>query len=271
MKILNKNKSKKLSLLIVHLCCVLLFGVSASFAQSPEEKGKEVAAEVDRRDSGFVDLVTEMTMTLKDKGGRESARDLRIKTIELEAGDKTITVFDTPKDQKGVALLTHSYKDKDDDQWLYLPVIRRVKRIVAQNRSGPFVGSEFAYEDINTPQIERFTYLYIGEEMCGEVTCIKYERYPIDRFSGYTKNVIWVHKDEMRYAQIDYYDRKKSLLKTLKFHDYKRYINKLWRPDFIEMHNHQTGASTRLDFYKRVFGQGLNEADFMSNQLKRIK
>ena len=236
------------------------------------EKDLQVAQEVDQRDSGFVDLATKVTMVLKDKSGRENKRELRIKTLEMESdGDKTLTIFDSPKDQKGVALLSHSHKVKDDDQWLYLPSICRVKRIVAQNRSGPFVGSEFAYEDINTPEIERFTYKYLGEEPCGEVTCIKYERFPIDRFSGYSKNVIWVQKNEMRYAKIDYYDRKESLLKSLNFFNYKRYLDRFWRPDYIEMVNHQTGNSTRLLFRDREFGVGLNESDFSENQLKRVK
>lgn len=271
-----KRNYKTLSMLLqVNLGCILLLCTASAnvLAELTEaEKGHKIAVEVDQQDSGFVDLLTEMTMTLKDKGGIESKRQLRIKTIEQNEGDKTITVFDSPIDQKGVALLTHSHQSADDDQWLYLPAIRRVKRIIAQNRSGPFVGSEFAYEDINTPHVDRFTYRYVGEKQCENeaVMCIEYERYPVDPFSGYSKNVIWVYKNEMSYAKIDYYDRKNSLLKTLKFYDYKRYLNKLWRPDYIEMRNHQTGASTRLDFHKRTFGSGLNDADFTPNKLKVV-
>ncbi len=249
-----------------------LIPLSVYAVSSEAEKGMEVAREVDRRDSGFIDLTTDVTMILHDKSGRESRRELRIKTLEVEGdGDKSLTIFDTPKDQRGVALLTHGHKHQDDDQWLYLPSIRRVKRIVAQNRSGPFVGSEFAYEDINMAEIERFTYKYMGEEPCGEVDCIKYERYPVDPFSGYSKNVVWVHKNEMRYAKIEYYDRKESLLKTLDFRDYKRYLDRLWRPDYIEMVNHQTGNRTRLIFRHREFGTGLQASGFTESQLKRVK
>ncbi|MFQ3243622.1 MAG: hypothetical protein ACI9SP_000240 [Arenicella sp.] len=235
------------------------------------DRGMEVAYEVDKRDSGFVDSITNITMTLKDKAGKENVRQLRIKTLESEQGDKSVAIFDSPKDQRGVALLTHSYKIEDDDQWIYLPAIKRVKRIVAQNRSGPFVGSEFAYEDINPANVERFTYQYIGEEACGDTTCFKYERFPIDRFSGYTKQIVWVDREHYRNVKIHYYDRKESHLKTLNFYDYKLYLEKLWRPDYTIMTNHQTGNSTRLDFNSRLFGSALVENEFVSSRLPKIR
>jgi len=102
-------------------------------AETPEEKGLAIAREADRRDSGFGDFTADLNMTLRNKHGQESVREIRIRTLEVEGdGDKSLSIFDTPMDVKGTAFLTFSHKQGDDDQWLYLPALKRVKRISAK-------------------------------------------------------------------------------------------------------------------------------------------
>lgn len=255
--------------LLLSLTCVL--SVSA-FAGDAENRGLEIAKEGDRRDTGFGASTVSLSMLLTNKHGDESLRDMRNKTIEVEGdGDRTMLVFDQPRDVKGTALLTYTHKTKSDDQWLYLPALKRVKRISSKNKSGPFMGSEFAYEDFASQEIEKYTYKYLKDDDVDGKATFLIERDPVDKYSGYSYQHLWIDKEEYIPVKIDFYDRKKSLLKTLVFQDYKQYKNKYWRADRMLMVNHQTGKSTLLTWSNYNFSPELSNADFSKNALKRAR
>ncbi len=257
---------KKLWLLIL-----LSLSLSA-FAQTPQEKGLEIAVEADRRDSGFHDSTASMRMLLRNKRGDESSRDIRVKTLEQENdGDKTLIIFDSPADVRGTVFLSFTHKTGPDDQWLYLPALKRVKRISSRNKSGPFMGSEFAYEDLSSQEVEKYTYKYLRDEMYNGMDCFVIERDPVDPYSGYTRQVVWIDKEEYRPQKIDYYDRKNSPLKTLTFSDYRQFLGRYWRAHDMYMENHQTGKSTRLIWSNYRFRTGLTDRDFDRNSLKRVR
>ncbi len=244
-----------------------------STAETPEEKGFAIVQEADNRDTGFKDSTANMLMTLRNRHGQESIRKIRVRSLEVKgAGDKSLSIFDNPRDVKWTAFLTFSHKKGDDDQWLYLPALKRVKRISSRNKSGSFMGSEFAYEDISSQEVEKYTYKWIRDEVYEGHECYVIERYPVDKKnSGYTRQVSWIDKTEYRTFKADYYDRKKSLLKTLTFEGYQKYNGRFWRPDKMNMVNHQNGKSTRLEFSNYKFGMGLKDRDFNKNSLKRIR
>ncbi|MBL4614481.1 MAG: outer membrane lipoprotein-sorting protein [Magnetovibrio sp.] len=237
-------------------------------------KGNEVAAEWNRRDLGFGDTRATMEMVLENRNGQTSTRRMRMSTLEVpnpDEGDKTLTVFQHPRDIKGTAFLSFSHINDPDDQWLYLPALKRVKRISSKNKSGPFVGSEFAYEDLSAQELKKYTYTSIREEACGELTCAVIEQVPTYENSGYTKMVVWYDLAEYRQQKIDYYDRKKQLVKTLEFSNFQQHLDKYWRAYDMFMVNHQTGKKTRLVFSKYEFQIGLKERDMTKNALKRIR
>jgi len=197
---------------------------------------------------------------------------VRVRTLEVEGdGDKSLSIFDSPADVKGTAFLTFSHITGLDDQWLYLPSLKRVKRISSKNKSGPFMGSEFAYEDIASDEVEKYTYRYLRDETCEGMDCFVIERRPVDPNSGYIRQEVWIDKQEYRPQQVVYYDRKDALLKTLTFHDYRQYLDKFWRALRMEMVNHQTGKSTTLSWSDYRFQTGLTDRDFDQNSLKRAK
>ncbi|MCG7976187.1 MAG: outer membrane lipoprotein-sorting protein [Candidatus Thiodiazotropha taylori] len=258
----------KLSLILA----TLLLTPAVTLAMTAEERGLEIAKEVDSRDTGFHDFKASMTMLLKNRHGEESLRDMRNQTLEVEDdGDKTLVVFDEPRDVKGTALLSFSHKVGDDDQWLYLPALKRVKRIASRNKSGPFMGSEFAYEDISSQEVEKYTYKFIEESEHDGIASYLVERYPVDPNSGYTRQQMWVDKARYIPIKIDYYDRKNVLLKTLVFRGYQQYLDQYWRADEMFMENHQTGKSTLLTWKQYEFRSGLTDADFNKNSLKRAR
>lgn len=244
----------------------------SSASISPAEKGLAISQEADNRDLGFVDVKVQMEMVLKNARGNESRRQLRLSTLEgLTDGDKSITIFDSPNDIRGTGLLTYSHKVGPDDQWLNLPALKRVKRISSKNKSGPFVGSEFAFEDLSSQEVEKYTYLYLRDETCGEQQCFVIERDPVDRYSGYSRQVVWIDQEHYRVFRTDYYDRKNSLLKTLRMRNYQLYNSKFWRPGSMLMINHQTKKSTELLWTNYQFNVGLSSNDFTKNSLQRVR
>lgn len=241
-------------------------------AATPEERGLAIAQDADRRDQGFKDSVVTLRMTLRNKHGDTSVRELRTRALEVQGdGDKSLIVFDTPADVKGTALLSFTHKSGPDDQWLFLPALKRVKRIASDNKAGPFMGSEFAYEDLSSQEVEKYAYKFLRDEVVDGVPMFVLERYPVDPKSGYTRQVVWMDQAELRAHKVEYYDRKQSLLKTLTAKGFKQYLGKHWRPSELTMVNHQTGKSTVLEFSDYRFQTGLKDKDFDQNALQNAK
>ncbi|TVZ40480.1 outer membrane lipoprotein-sorting protein [Alteromonadaceae bacterium 2753L.S.0a.02] len=239
-----------------------------------DTKGFEIAARSDRTDLGFGDSEVELTMVLRNAAGEESSRSLRITTLEKEneeVGDKSLVVFDTPRDIEGTALLSHAKILTPDDQWLYLPALKRVKRISSSNKSGPFVGSEFAFEDFTAIELNKFNYKYLRTEPCGDLQCDVVERYPRYENSGYTRQVSWVDQKDFQIRKVEFYDRRGDLLKVLNLGDYRQYDNGIWRAHKLAMKNVQTNKQTELLYQTYKFKLGLNERDFVKGRLTRLR
>ena len=229
----------------------------------------EIANKADHVTDGFGSSISQTEMTLINASGQKSVRDLLMKTLEGENGDKTISTFLSPADVKGTKVLGWEHVDRDDDQWLYLPALKRVKRIASRNKSGSFMGSEFSYEDIGNQNPGKYS--FEGEPktvMLNGVECYMGERVPKDKNSGYTKQVTWVDTKEFLIQKVDYYDRKGELLKTANFSDYKN-IEGVWRVGKIDMKNHQNDKETLLIWKDDKIKAGLNDKDFDKRKLKR--
>jgi outer membrane lipoprotein-sorting protein len=243
-------------------------------ASTPEQRGYEIAARADRSDRGFGDSLVDLKMVLRNKAGKESTRSLSIRTLEVpdeSVGDKSLIIFASPRDIDGTALLSHARILEADDQWLYLPALKRTKRISSVNKSGPFVGSEFAFEDFTALELEKYSYKYLEQQPCGDLNCDVVERYPRYEHSGYTRQVSWVDQQVYQIRRVEFYDRRGGLLKTLTLEDYREYDGGVWRPHRMSMVNHQTGKSTDLVYSEYRFGDGLSDNDFVKGVLQRIR
>lgn len=251
----------------------LLFTLGAHANTAPsEDKGKWVAVSADEFDSGFINQTSKVTMVLENSQGQKAKRELRIRILEVENdGDKSLTIFDTPGDVKGTSFLSFSHSLDPDEQWLYLPSLKRVKRISSSNKSGPFMGSEFAYEDLASQEVDKYTYAYIEPQtVLGEPGHV-IERIPVDKNSGYARQRVWIDGKHWRTEKIEFYDRKNELLKTLKYSGYREYANNKWRADEMIMTNHQNGKGTTLYWDDIQFGINITSKDFDRNALKRIR
>jgi len=275
-KILKTSTITTFLLALVMLALAVATGSSQETAiadiADATARGRAIAVEADRRDTGFDDLTAEMVMVLRNRHGQESRRDIRLRTLEVDGdGDKSLSIFDRPRDVEGTAFLSFSHATGNDDQWLYLPALSRVKRISTSNKSGPFMGSEFSYEDISSQEVDEYTYTWIRDEMLDGMDMFVIERVPVDENSGYTRLVTWVDMEHFRTMKVEFYDRKGALMKTLVFEDYHEYLEQFWRPDMMNMVNHQTGKSTVLEWTNYEFRTGLTDRDFDQNALKRAR
>ena len=229
----------------------------------------ELAQKSDAVQRGYRDAVAKMEMTLINANGQKRVREMRIRVLEKEGGDKSLMEFLSPADVKGTKFLSYEHADRDDDQWLYLPALKRVKRIASKNKSGSFMGSEFSYEDIGAFNIDKYRYEGDAKEVT-ENGKKMYEsvRVPKSKDSGYTRQVALVDAQSYLTQKVDYYDRKNELLKTATFGDYIR-IDGVWRIGKITMTNHQNDKSTILVWKEQTIKSGLKENDFHKRVLKQ--
>ncbi len=275
---MRKTKIGKLSAVNIALpglravCLLLTLLPVVAQAETPQEKGLAIAQEADRRDSGWQNQTASLKMVLRNRHGQESVRQIRNKALEVDGdGDKSLNIFDNPRDIKGTAFLSYTHALKPDEQWLYLPALKRVKRISSNNKSGPFMGSEFAYEDFTSQEVEKYSYQYIRDEILDGRDTFVIERYPVYKHSGYTRLLTWLDKGMYQPLKVEFYDRKKSLLKTLTLSAYQQYLGQYWRPDQMRMVNHQTKKSTDLYWMDYQLKTSLSTRDFDRNSLKRAR
>jgi outer membrane lipoprotein-sorting protein len=250
------------------LLIMLSLVLNLAFAATPEEKGLEIAKKIDAFNDGFKGEESEMEMILINAHGDKIIRKMESKVLEKQDdGNRSLITFKWPADVKGTKMLTWTHKSENDDQWLYLPAFRRVKRISSRNKSGSFMGSEFSYEDLGSQEVEKYTYKYLKDvKVNGRVHWLM-ERFPIDKKSGYSKQKSWIDKEYMASTKVEYYDRKGELLKTATFSDFKKF-KKFYRSDKIEMVNHQTKKSSILNFKNRELFKNFSSSIFNKNRLK---
>jgi outer membrane lipoprotein-sorting protein len=266
------TKLPKFSLFIIAMSMTVVLGTTVSHAQSAQDKGLEISKERKVRDLGWGDSEADVSMILRNSQGQEVERKMRIKSLEVvDDGDKGLTIFDQPLDVKGTAFLNFSHAIEPDDQWIYMPKRSKVTRIRSKNKSGPFMGSEFAYEDMSSFELEKFKFKYLRDEDFEGQPSYVVEQVPLDKNSGYTKQIVWVDKIHYRVLQVESYDRKGSLLKVLIMNDYELYLEKYWRPLSMEMFNEQNGKSTELLTHDLKFRVGLADGDFDEARLKNVR
>ncbi len=244
---------------------VLITVLSLSLlAQSAEEVAKKSFAVI----SGYESSISQTTMILKNREGVENRRQLTINKLENSNGDKSLINFLYPLDIKNTKLLSFEILGDDDKQWLYLSALKRIKRISSRNKSGSFMASEFSYEDIASQNYKNYSYAGEAEEITIDgVEYFKILRVPVDKNSGYSKQIVYIDKESYLAKFGEYYDKQSKLLKKVSFLEYKN-IERIYRIQKINMENVQNGKSTLLIWDEDKIKQGLKNSNFSKRALK---
>ncbi len=244
----------------------LLFFISLNlFAISNQEVANKCEAVM----QGFQSSKANMQMTLINANKQRRTRDMQMMTLEGKSGNKSLMTFLSPADVKGTKFLNHEHLNKDDDQWLYLPALKRVKRIASSSKSGSFMGSEFSYEDLSSFHPKK--YIFTGDAHIATLNGKKVyvsQRIPKSKNSGYTKEVSFVDPKTFLIQRVDYYDRKHELLKSATFDHYKKIAGK-WRVTQMTMVNHQNHKKTILQWKNEKIKLHLKARDFNKRVLKK--
>ena len=271
-----------LILLLVWAALAAVPAGAAAGTDDPVARGLALFQAADARQSGYGDLTVDVQMVLRNAAGGRADRLLELRQIEVAgAGDRSLVVFETPKAIQGTGLLSHGQAHREDDQWLYLPALKRVKKIASRNRSGPFLGSEFAFEDLATQEVAKYVYRWLAQEPCPEavglpagLTCDRIERRPGPTiYSGYLRQEFLIDRQQQRTLRIDYFNRGDRLTKTLLAEQFIHFPEvDQWRPRFMHMQNHITRKSTELHWDNFRFAAGLRaDRDFSTASLLRIR
>lgn len=218
--------------------------------------------------SGYKNSISKTTMILKSKTGDENIRKLEIKKLEGNSGDKSIITFLYPLDIKGTKLLSDEKIGSDDKQWLYLPALKRTKRISSRNKSGSFMASEFSYEDISSQNYKNYTYKGVAKLTSkDEKEYYQITRIPKDKNSGYSKQIVYVDTKSFLASFGEYYDKQNRLLKKVQFLEYQD-INGIQRIKKMNMINVQNGKSSMLIWDEDKIGQSVKKKEFSKRALR---
>ena len=216
-------------------------------------------------------------MTVLGEGGQAREREISMATKLYDGGktEKRIYRFLSPADVQGTGILVYDYEAKPDDVWIYLPALRKTRRVVSTQRAQSFMGSEFSYGDLNIPALDDYGYAIVKEEPFGGEPCWVIDVVPkskeIAAADGYSKKTYWVSRDKFAVVRGLFYDKDGKLLKELLARDIKLLDpkNKRYRPMQMEMINRQNGRRSLFESTKATFAPNTKDEYFTTTTLER--
>lgn len=210
-------------------------------------------------------------MAIFNESGSHIDREFSMMQIEEKGSEsyKAMIKVNQPTDLKGTGLLTYQNKSGEDDQWLYLPAMKKTRRISGSARGGKFLGSDFNFEDLAPKEKEDFTYQTLRMEPCEDTNCYVIQATPKDGASLYSKSIAWVREDNFLAVKTEIYDKNQALEKVVTFEGYQLYNEKFWRPSKIVMKDVQKNRRTELSFSNVEIGTSVSTADFSKQALER--
>jgi len=240
---------------------------SAGFAQATPS-GLDVMNKVHNRPVGQ-DQQSDLTMTLIDRNGNKRERKLHQFLGDFGKVEKKIMFFLSPADVKNTSFMNWSYDDgSNDDQWIYLPALKKVKRISSDSKSDYFMGSDFTYDDLGDRHPKEDNHKVLRSEKLDGEDCYVVESTPKDRDYMYSKSVSWVIKDKWIGLKREFYDEDGEHLKTLLVKKHEN-VSGIWVITRSEMHNHQKNHETVMEIDSIRINEGVPESQFTERMMTR--
>ena len=216
------------------------------------------------------DQTADLVMTLINKRGDERVREIKQYLKDFGEVEKKIMFFIAPADVRNTSFMNWSYDEegKDDDQWIYLPALKKVKRISSDSKSDYFMGSDFTYDDLGDRQPSEDTHKLLREEKFKGEDCYVVESIPKEEDYMYSKTITWVIKDKWIGLKKEFYDEDGELLKTLSIKKYDE-IKGYWLILQSEMHNVQKDHKTIMSLKNVELDTGIPDNKFTERMMKR--
>ena len=236
--------------------------------------GLEVMQERERRhELPSEESWVKMDLIGKD-GKKKTSREMATFSRRKSGMDQRLIKFSAPADIRNVGLLTWEQPDnKEDDQWLFLPASKQIKRIAGSSKKNQFMGTDLAYEDLRPEKLSAFEYTIVKEVTIDKAKCWAITAVPRSRKekrdSGYSKRMIYVRQDIYFPIKTEYYDRRGKLSKVASCLKLTRVKGNTWRSNLATVHRLKEGTKTILIHKKRELNKAFVDSLFTQGGLRR--
>ena len=260
--------TKRFLLVLVFVISGFLLTFVSLHAGEQQFTGREIMVKVDERPDGD-DRKGIIHMVLINKRNRKRERTVLSYSKDYGKDSKQLMYFQKPADVKGTGFLSWEYDDpkRDDDRWLYMPALRKVRRISGKSRNEYFMGTDFTYDDMGDRNVDEDEHRLLREEKTDDFDCWVIESIPKDKDDMYTKKILWVRKDALVVIKAEYYD-KMGLIKILTVIDVKQQDG-FWTIFRMEMDNTSEKHKTIMKMQDIQYNVGLKDNLFRVSTLQR--
>ena len=252
-----------------NLLALLIIAGFAMNTNAQQMTGREIMDKVYNRPAPE-DQISDLTMILINKSGQQRVRKLKQFIKDDGKVEKKIMFFISPADVKNTSFMNWSYdnSDKSDDQWIYLPALKRVKRISSDDKSDYFMGSDFTYDDLGDRKLDDDSHKLLREEKVDGVECYVVESTPKDEDYMYSKTVTWVRKDNFLGVKKEFYDEDGEFLKTLHVEKFEK-ISGVWIIEKLKMENTRNNHKTIMELSNIKVNTGVPDSKFTQRMMMR--
>ena len=258
---------KTLKIITVSIALLLVTGLTGRL-NAQQLTGRAIIDKAYNLPTGE-DQTSDLTMTLINKSGSERIRKIKQFTKDFGDVEKSIMFFTSPADVKNTSFMNWSYdSDKPDDQWIYLPALKKVKRISSDSKSDYFMGSDFTYDDLGDRKLDDDTHKLLREETIDGVDYYVVESIPKDEDYMYSKTITWIRKDNFIGLKKEFYDEDGELLKILKIKKFEN-ISGFLVITRSEMENVQKNHRTNMELNNIKINTGIPASKFTERMMMR--
>lgn len=215
------------------------------------------------------DKTSTLTMTLTNKQGKQRVRKIKQFYKDMGTVEKNIMFFQSPADVKNTSFMNWTYdSNKSDDQWIYLPALKKVKRISSDSKSDYFMGSDFTYDDLGDRKLDADTHKLLKTETLNGKACYVVESVSKDEDYMYSKTKTWINKANFIGVEKEFYDEDGDLIKILTIKKIEK-IKGFWVITQSEMKNVQKNHKTSIVLSNVQINTGVSDAKFTQRTMMR--
>lgn len=255
-------------LFILILLLLIFMGICRDPVRASGPTGRDIMVLVDQAPDGE-DRKSGIEMVLVNRRGKKRVRQMVSFSKDYGKDTKKLMAFKKPMDVKGTAFLSWEYDnpEKDDDKWLYMPALRKVRRISGASTNEAFMGSDFTYDDMGDRNVDEDTHTLLGEEAVDGVDCWKIRAVPVEKEPAYDRRILWVRKDANKVIRAEYLDAQ-GLIKTFTVMDMAK-VQGFWTIRKMKMENHRDTHATIMTVSDVAYDTGVEDRFFSVNTISR--